>query len=279
MRALPFLGHPEKHGLGFNAPCLARSAFQLNHSDIETLMIDIVATILLHFGIVTGFALVVRFSGQPVRVRPLIGGLACTAVYWIIIVLSSELQGMIVPLANLRWNWLGKICAVAATLFLVGAVRSLTRQEAGLVLKIRAGSIGPALLVMAALCSFAWLLEAMAHDGTDRSRERLIFQATMPGLDEELFVRGLLLALFVRAFGQGRIVSGAPFGAAEVALTFLFAAGHGLRVADGAIAFDAAAFVTTAVLSAGLTWLRQRTGSVVPSILAHNAINVGNSFF
>jgi len=47
-------------------------------------------------------------------------------------------------------------------------------------------------------------------------------------LDEELFWRGLLLALLTRAFGPSREVGHASFGVAEIAVTLLFAAGHSL---------------------------------------------------
>jgi membrane protease YdiL (CAAX protease family) len=242
-------------------------------------MTDIAATILLHFGIVIGFAFTLRLSGRTVLFKPLLGGLACTAAYWLIIILSSEAQGMVASLSDLRWNWVGKVCAIFGTLLLIRIIPSLAWREVGLSLGLNPGSVRSTLVVAAILCGFAWLLEAIANDGTDTSVERLLFQSLMPGVDEELFMRGLLLALFVRAFGASRLVAGASFGAAELALTFLFAAGHGLRVVNGAIALDFPAFATTAFLGAGLAWLRQRTGSLGPSILVHNAINLGNSFF
>jgi len=59
--------------------------------------------------------------------------------------------------------------------------------------------------------------------------EKWLFEATMPGLDEELFWRGLLLALLTRSFGAGKELARATFGPAEIAITLLFAAAHGLR--------------------------------------------------
>jgi membrane protease YdiL (CAAX protease family) len=100
----------------------------------------------------------------------------------------------------------------------------------------------------------------------------------MPGLDEELFFRGLLLALFLRAFGDHWNLAGAPVGPAAIAVSFLFAAGHALRFGNGSLGFDPAFLMFSAILGFGLLWLRQRTGSIALPIVAHNIINFGSSF-
>ena len=72
---------------------------------------------------------------------------------------------------------------------------------------------------------------------------------------------------------------GASIGPAAAIVTFIFAAGHGLAVLDGAIQFDAMAFFATGAIGAGLLWIRQRTGSILLAIVAHNLVNLGNSFW
>ena len=146
-------------------------------------------------------------------------------------------------------------------------------------LRQRAGSLPGVIVCTVLMCALAWGSEIVAADGTDLSFERLAFQATMPGLDEELFFRGLLLALLLKAFDERWSLFGAPVGPAAAAITFFFAAGHGLAVANGALHFDLASFLITGALGFGLLWLRQRTGSLVAPILVHNLLNVGSSFF
>ena len=98
----------------------------------------------------------------------------------------------------------------------------------------------------------------------------------MPGLDEELVFRGLLLAFFVRAFGAGRELAGGTFGLAGVGVTFLFAAGHGLLLlTNGALVMNWHAFIVTGMIGAGLLWLRTRTGSLALPLVAHNLVNFG----
>lgn len=257
-------------------------------------MLDIAATIALHFAVILAMAAIAQVwrghgvapaeartnpAMQRVRFRPIMIGLGCTTVYWLALVLSGDLQNQIPFTAGLNWNWAGKVVAIATSLALVAALPMLSARGVGLTWRQRPGSLRPALLVVAAICALSLGAEALVHDGTDTSLERLLYQATMPGIDEELFMRGILLALMVQGFGPSRERAGAPFGWAEWAVTFLFAAGHGLRVADGALAFDPLLFALTGTIGAGLAWLRQRTGSLVVPILAHNLVNLGNSFF
>lgn len=162
---------------------------------------------------------------------------------------------------------------------LIIAIMRLGASESGLTLRQRAGSVIPALVVTCALCAFSWGEEYLEHNGTDTSVERIAFQATLPGLDEETLYRGLLLALLLRSFDERWTLAKAPFGPASISTIFLFAAAHGWRVYQGAVHFDAVVFAVTGTIGAGLVWLRQRTGSLVFPILAHNLINVGDSFF
>ncbi len=92
-------------------------------------------------------------------------------------------------------------------------------------------------------------------------------------------MRGLLLALLLRGFAERWNLWGAPMGPAAVSITFLFAAGHGLRIVEGSLFFDPLNFAVTGTLGFGLLWLRQRTGSLAAPVLVHNLLNVGSSFF
>jgi hypothetical protein len=101
----------------------------------------------------------------------------------------------------------------------------------------------------------------------------------MPGIDEEPFFRGVFLTLLSRAFQQRWNLLGAEIAPGALIVTFVFAAGHGLTVQHGRLHLEVLLFGLTGALGFGLLWIRQRTGSLLLPVLAHNAINVGNSFF
>ncbi len=256
-----------------------RRAFFLLPQGNDRRMLDLLLTIALHIAIVSVFALALKLATrEPVALKPIATAIALLLVYWVIIVAGAEVQGLLPFAASLKWNWAGKIVAICGTLVMMLAVRRGTLAEFGLTLRQRPGAVIPALVVTAAICALSWGAEAWVNDGTDTSLERLLFQATMPGIDEELFMRGLLLGMFMRAFSDRWTLAGAPVGPSIVAVTFLFAAGHSLAFAGGTLHFDAVAFALTGAIGFGLAWLRLRTGSLVAPILAHNLVNVGNSF-
>ena len=153
-------------------------------------------------------------------------------------------------------------------------------QQTGVTLKQAPGSILPAMVLTAILVAAVVGLEVLSADGTDTSTERLLYQATMPGLDEEPFYRGLFLYALSAALISGRWnMLGAPIGWAGVLITIIFGLGHSLMYSEGAIAMSWIAFIYTGILGFGLLWLRERTGSLVMPIVAHNLINFSSSFF
>jgi len=242
-------------------------------------MIDIAWTLALHMAGLLLFAAILRLLAHSIAITPLISAVGVTVVYWAVEVFGSAAQPHVPGFTHLHWNWFGKVLAVIVSLAMVAALPRMTRNEVGLTCRQKAGWLFPVLLVMLATCAVSWIAQELSHEGRQLAPERLLFQATMPGLDEELFFRGVLLALLARAFGPSREVASAPFGAAEIAVILLFAAAHGIRIAHGAIAFSASDFVVTGLIGSGLTWLRTRTGSLAITVLAHNLVNLGNSFF
>lgn len=236
-------------------------------------------TLLLHFGIVLLLVVALRLARTPTRPIPLLLGFGVVILYWIISPLGFPAQKAVPALAALHWNWLGKIFVIVVTLTALTGTKFFDRFELGLTLKQRTGSVLPAAAGIVLICTFAWAFEASLHDGTDLSRERLLFQGLMPGLDEELVYRGILLALFTRAFITEWQVAGARIGVADITVTLLFAAGHGLFVTHGGLTFGWHGFIEAGVIGCGLVWLRRRTGSLLAPVLAHNLSNFGNSFF
>ncbi|RDV13355.1 CPBP family intramembrane metalloprotease [Pontibacter diazotrophicus] len=105
------------------------------------------------------------------------------------------------------------------------------------------------------------------------SVEYYIYEATMPGLGEELGLRGLVFGFLLYYAKQHDfsskgiwtliIVQALPFGFLHLFQT------SGMEAV--------LIFIYTTVAAIALAWLRAKTGSVIPSIIAHNIINVFGS--
>ncbi|HEX9188485.1 MAG TPA: CPBP family intramembrane glutamic endopeptidase, partial [Vicinamibacteria bacterium] len=104
------------------------------------------------------------------------------------------------------------------------------------------------------LDAFRAIHEALKPAGPLDGAVSLLVIAILPGLCEELVVRGALLPSLVERLGPGGAVVGSAF---------LFAAMHA----------DPYRFFFTLTIGLGLGLLRLRTGSLWPPVLAHVTLN------
>ncbi len=170
------------------------------------------------------------------------------------------------------WNWEGKALAAALSL---GVAALLGLRRSGVTLRQHRTGLRGA-LALSALLVAVFLGLAMWFPGEPADVDTLAFQLTMPGLDEELFYRGVLLLLLNEAFGRPLSVLGAPMGWGALVSSVAFGLTHALGYADGGFTFDAAAMALTGAPALLLVWLREKTGSLLLPILLHN---FGNSVF
>lgn len=181
-------------------------------------------------------------------------------------------------LGDLHWNWAGKIAAILASIAVVIGLWAVARKppkESGFTLIQKPGSFVPAVVATALLIALKIGVEIVGADGRSLDVERILYQATMPGLDEELFWRGtLLLALSEGLRGRRWNVAGAQIGLGGAVTVLLFALGHGMAFQGSGWIVDYVGIAVTGTFAFGLLWLRERTGSVLVPIVAHNVINV-----
>lgn len=177
------------------------------------------------------------------------------------------------------WNWSGKVLGIILTLTIAAALiatRKFSARSLGLSLLQERGT-GKVLLmaVVPFLCILAILTATLFGNRTPPSLDTIWFQATMPGISEEIAFRGVLLALFDRCF-RGRVrFAGTQIGYGALATSVLFGLGHGVTM-DNALLLHTHLVpgLSTAMIGFFLAWLRMRTRSLVLPIAVHNAINI-----
>jgi len=198
---------------------------------------------------------------------------------WAVVFMATLTLGLTLPalpalmpgarLIGERWNWGGQLLALAGTLWVAALLArraGLSWPEMGFTWAQRKGSLRLALAVAAAaLCLNMVAMRFSQFRLPGVSLETWLYQATLPGLVEEMLFRGVLLALLDRAFIARRTLFGVPLGWGAVVVTFVFLALHGIRVGT-----------LLGVLPLGLLvlWLRARTGSLVLPIATHNLWNL-----
>lgn len=237
--------------------------------------LDFAATFGIGIAIIVAMAIFVfGVLRHEIRIAHLFGAIFVLVCYGASIVWLPDFFTWPTWVNGLSWNWTGKFLSIIVTLTLITAWPGLSFADVGLTFRQNEGSFGPAILAAALLCASAILLQTYVTDGTDTKIETLLFEATMPGIDEELAFRGLIAVLVARAFVHQVPVLGAPMGWGDLALCLVFGAGHGLLFMQQQLHFDWMSFAYTGLIGSGLLWIRQRTGSLLLPVLTHNAVNI-----
>jgi len=237
-------------------------------------MIASLMTVALHIGVLVAGALIyLVLARRGFRLNWFIFALILYVIYDAFL---SRFYGNLPNFIGVEWNWTGKLMAIAAML-VIAFLPAFSRRKVGITVKQNAGS-WTAWAVLAVMTITIFYFAYTGGDGRS-NWETIAFQWTMPGLDEELFYRGLLLLALNEAFSGRLNILGAPIGFGGLLTCILFGAIHSLAWKSGGVAFDLATFATTGIPSIMLLWMRERTGSLLAPIIAHNVANGAFNLF
>ncbi len=174
------------------------------------------------------------------------------------------------------WNWTGKLMAIAIVLA-IASLPAFGWRRVGLTWRQNRGSWS-AWLLLAVLTGVIFYFAYTTGDGRS-DWETIAFQWTMPGFDEELYYRGVLLLALNEAFAGRVNILGAPIGFGGLLTAALFGAIHTLAWRDGSISFDWMVFAMTGGPSLLLLWMREKTGSLLAPVIGHNVANGAFNLF
>jgi membrane protease YdiL (CAAX protease family) len=168
-----------------------------------------------------------------------------------------------------KWNWTGKVLSLVVSVAMIVAFK-LSPDALGLRLKQE----HPTLAWLSIIAFVIWgaTLGAIFKPGA-ADTETLMFQATMPGLAEEIVYRGIAPALLLGLINCRPHVRGIPW-AVVVATAFIFGAWHALSFSKGSVNFALMSGLFPMVGSIAGGWLRFKTRSLLVPILGHSLANV-----
>jgi membrane protease YdiL (CAAX protease family) len=167
--------------------------------------------------------------------------------------------------SNLEWNWTGKAFAIVISLTFIGLWQGIGWNEIGFA-GLRKGSWLPFLGL-----ALLWLsLSGLQSVEGSTKIESLLFNLTMPAIDEEIVFRGIILSLFNRAFGTPWKVLGASVGWGWIISSVLFGLVHGVGFDQSQFQFSIAPIIFTGIGGLIMGWARERTGSLYPPMVLHS---------
>lgn len=167
------------------------------------------------------------------------------------------------------WNWSGKVYSLLLAAAVIVALR-IRPAAVGLTLAQR--NLGTSLVALVLFILWGLSLGLLFKPPV-ASAETLAFQATMPGIVEELVYRGVAPALLLGLVRGREPAQGIPW--TVVLITALaFGLWHGLGYSGGGFSFDLMSALFPFIGSIAGGWLRFNSGSLLFPVLAHGAANV-----
>lgn len=173
-------------------------------------------------------------------------------------------------------NWSGKIFSIVVTYAIILSRRRHDPARKFVTLSQKEGAGRRSAVIILLLLLFSALNSVL---GGSEGRppinwETLLFEATLPGIDEEAVYRAAFLGYILAAVR----VKGAPSWRGTAGSVFTCAVLFGLLHAlhfDPALHmhFDATAFAFTGIVGAGLAILTLNSGSILLPVIAHNLTN------
>lgn len=191
-------------------------------------------------------------------------------------ILSKEL----LPNFGFKFAWIGKLLALAISLIFIFSVNKNDQKEIGFTTSINSISqVKYGVLVFLGFLIFDFIFKFILFPkGGEFDLETFAFQATLPGLTEELLFRGIYLWIFDKVFLPNWNLKGVQFGWGFIIVTLLFGISHGfVLTSDHQLKFDIITIIyLTLISSLSLGILRKFSGNLIFPILGHNIINVMN---
>ena len=180
---------------------------------------------------------------------------------------------------GLSQPWISKILEAILAVAFIFLYRKISFKEYGFTTTMQKGSLKPIIIVLIAVTVLVNGVQYLSKGFAGSDTETLLYQATMPGIAQELIFRGVLLGLLNKAFGKTWKVFGANIGWGVVITSVLYGLIHGLFADTGFdIQLDLTKIVVTGLIGFVLAWAKERSGSLIPAIAGHNLINVVGSF-
>jgi uncharacterized protein len=227
-----------------------------------------VLTVLVSLAAISPVLLVALFTSRTRRRKLL---LVVAAV--LLLDMTLAMAPAVGPFRGLTWNWQGKLLETLVTVCFAALLSCVSLRDLGLGFRLVPGS-ARSVWIATLLCLAGAAVPVSLGMGLPLTWETLLFQASLPGLSEEFVFRGAMQSLLDRVFDRPWKLLGASLGWGSILPALYCIALHVFHVGkQGAIAFSLGGLPSALILGLMLAWMRERSGSVWPGVVAHNGFN------
>lgn len=167
-----------------------------------------------------------------------------------------------------NWNWDGKIYGIIWGIAAYFIFRNQFSENDFFTFRQNKDGLKPAIWAAVLVIGIPTLLGAL--NTKEFNLETLLFQITMPGFDEEIMFRGVLLGLMCSCLRNDGPIWRNP---ANLITSILFGLVHALNVDGGSVSFSISSLIWTGMIGYGLGYMTLKTRSILLAIVAHNLCN------
>ena len=173
-----------------------------------------------------------------------------------------------------NWNWNGKIFAILGSIIFLLLYRKFELKDYHLTFNQNKEFLKEGVIIISVLLIIQTVLGLIYKSPKEWNAETFLFQLTMPGIDEEIAFRGIMLGLLTKIL---KPTSKTLFHPAIIITSLLFGMAHGLFLNESyELTFNSYPFFTT--LIHGMIWgfVTIKSGSILLALVSHNIGNVTN---
>lgn len=177
-------------------------------------------------------------------------------------------------------NWTGKLLSIGASYSIIWFVRGAAPARQFLTVRQTPGSLpgSMAISLILLLAAIAFTLATGGDHGP--TLETVLFEASVPAIDEEGVFRAGMMGCLIAATGPSRRDRWQVKIIAVALTSGLFGLMHAVHYTPhGHFSYDAETFAITATIGTLLALLTVHSGSILLPILLHNAANCLNFVF
>lgn len=191
----------------------------------------------------------------------------------VLLVLPKQYE--VLRLVDGNWNWSGKLLAIIGSIVFYYLFRSKFRENDFLTLVQKQGSVKPTVVVTLLVLIVGLLSAYFLFGQSGLSMETLGFQLTMPGIDEEIAFRGIMMGLLISALKPNITFGKINLGNPSVWITaILFGLIHALNFGDSwRLTMDWIYFSYTFLLGCIWGWMVIKSRSILMPLISHNSTN------
>lgn len=177
---------------------------------------------------------------------------------------------------NGNWNWSGKIFAILSSMLLLLVYRKFKLKDYYLTVKQNQIFIKQGIIIVGLLLLVGSIMSFFLSTPKEWNLETILFQLSMPGIDEEIAYRGIMLGLLTKILKPEIKLYKLSIGNPSILITaVLFGLAHGFFLTDSyGINFKVYPFIITTIKGLIWGWITIKSGSILLALISHNLGNL-----